>query len=223
MFQFLKMVIAAYDCQNVEANLAIIMPVIDIVIGSLLQIADFPIVNSHLRVGKHTIPTRFHFDEHHCGAVKSYDIQVAMTGLPISLQDNIAFAPKIFNRTLFTPGSQFIMRCHNWVDLFLLVRKEVHRVTREYPGIIYSAIDVGHRVNDDVVFTAVIPTERQHLQSCHRQYLYLRFYIFLFHLNFLFYYHFNSIPNVYALRRTHYLATLQVVDITIPYTLFTIH
>ena len=223
MFQFLKMLIVAYDGQNIETYLAIIMPVVDIVVGGLLQIADFTIVNSHLRVSKHTVPTCFHFDEHHCGAVKGYDIQVAMTGFPVSLQDNIAFAPKIFNRTLFTPRSQFIMRCHNCVAPFLLVRKEVHRIAREYPRIIDSAADVGRRVNNDVVFTTVIPTERQHLQSCHLQYLYLRFHISLFHLNFLFYYHFNSIPNVYALRRTHYLATLQVKNITIPYTLFTIH
>ena len=81
-------------------------------VGSHLQIPDFPVVYCRFRISKHPVAPCLDFCKDQHRTIKSNDIQVAMTRLPVPFQDHISFTPEIIFCALFAPDSQFIMRCH---------------------------------------------------------------------------------------------------------------
>ena len=112
MFDFLKLAILPNNRNNIKAEIAIKTAVFDIMVGSHLQIPDFPVVYRRFRISKHPVAPCLDFCKDQHRAIKSNNIQVAMTRLPVSFQYHISFTPEIIFCALFAPDSQFIMRCH---------------------------------------------------------------------------------------------------------------
>ena len=105
----------AYHCNYVKTQLTVNMLVIYIMIGCQPQIPHFLIVNSHLWFHEHTITTGFHFDKNHDMAIQSYNINVTVPRVPVTLNNYISFPPKKLFRTLLAPSSKFIMCCHDFL------------------------------------------------------------------------------------------------------------
>ncbi len=102
------------DSDNIETDVKVDMTVLNKMVRSLLKVANLLIVYGIGRFHKQLVPTCLHLNEHTFLTILGLcnDIQVTVTGFPVTFHDSVAFPPQVFRSRVFTPFSQVVMLCH---------------------------------------------------------------------------------------------------------------
>ena len=77
----------------------------DVVVGSLLQIAYFLVVHSLNRFGEKAVAARLHLYEDYRVTVEGNDVEVAVTTLPVALHYHVTLLPQVFRSDILAPAS----------------------------------------------------------------------------------------------------------------------